>query len=105
LKDLILLHTALPDKIDSNLVNFRKMAQLSNIFSHLMQVQNAVLPLEANIDLVNTIRVSGARRGRIGVRGTGGGGDRTPRPQANATFTSYSGVSRASRAGQVGARQ
>ena len=58
MKDLILLHTALPDKIDSNLVNFRKMAQLSNIFSHLMQVQNAVLPLEANIDLVNTIRVS-----------------------------------------------
>ena len=58
LKDLILLHTALPDKIDSNLVNFRKMAQLSNIFTHLMQVQNAVLPLEANIDLVNTIRAS-----------------------------------------------
>ena len=75
LKDLILLHTALPDRVDSNLINFRKMAQLSNIFTHLMQVQNALLPFEANIDLVNTIRVSGmssySLNGRENYEGSG----------------------------------
>jgi len=57
LKDLILLHTALPDWHDDVYVNFRKMAQLSMIFTELMQVQNATLPIEPNMDLVNTLRV------------------------------------------------
>jgi len=57
LKDLILLHTALPDWVDDIYVNFRKMVQLSMIFTELMQVQNATLPIEPNMDLVNTVRV------------------------------------------------
>ena len=57
LKDLILLHTALPDWVDDVYVNFRKMVQLSMIFTELMQVQNATLPIEPNMDLVNTVRV------------------------------------------------
>jgi len=57
LKDLILLHTALPDWVEDVYVNFRKMVQLSMIFTELMQVQNATLPIEPNMDLVNTVRV------------------------------------------------
>lgn len=59
LKDLILLNTALPDRIDSILINFRKMVQLSFIFSELMQLQNnSALPIIPNLDLVNTIRLA-----------------------------------------------
>jgi len=57
LKDLILLHTALADWVDDVYVNFRKMVQLSMIYTELMQVQNATLPIEPNMDLVNTVRV------------------------------------------------
>lgn len=57
LKDLILLNTALPDWVEGGFVNFRKMVQLSMIFTELMQVQNATLPIEPNMDLVNTVRV------------------------------------------------
>ena len=57
LKDLVLLHTALPDKTESNLINFRKMAQLSIILTELMEVMNLTLPVEPNMDLVNTIKV------------------------------------------------
>lgn len=59
MKDLILLNTALPDRLENNLVNFRKMVQLSLIFSELMYLQNnASLPIIPNMDLVNTIRVN-----------------------------------------------
>ena len=58
MKDLILLNTALPDKFEGTLVNFRKMVQLSMIFSELMQVQSSTLPVEPSMDLVNTLRVS-----------------------------------------------
>ena len=58
LKDLVCLHTALPDRMDGGLVNFRKMAQLSIIFTELMQVMNSTLPIEPNMDLVNTIKVN-----------------------------------------------
>ncbi|XP_074643374.1 ras guanyl-releasing protein 3-like [Tubulanus polymorphus] len=58
LKDLILLHTALPDKIGNGLVNFRKMAQLSVTFSELMHVQNTALNVDVNMDLVSTLRLS-----------------------------------------------
>ena len=60
LKDLVLLHTALPDKMDANIINFRKMAQLSIIFSELMKVQTASLPVEPNMDMASMIRVSTA---------------------------------------------
>ncbi|KAK2187594.1 hypothetical protein NP493_161g05024 [Ridgeia piscesae] len=58
LKDLILLNTALPDMFDGNLVNFRKMVQLSFIFTEVMQVQDGSLPFEVNMDLANTLRLS-----------------------------------------------
>ena len=57
LKDLVLLNTALSDKVEGVLVNFRKMAQLSITFTELMLVQNSSLPVEPNMDLVNMIRV------------------------------------------------
>ena len=57
LKDLILLNTALPDKLHGHLINFRKMAQLSNIFTELMNVQMSTVPVEGNLDLVNMIKV------------------------------------------------
>ncbi|XP_071504623.1 ras guanyl-releasing protein 3-like [Diadema antillarum] len=58
LKDLILLHTALQDKMDDGQLNMRKMAQLSVTFAELMQLQNAKPPLAANMDLVNMLRAS-----------------------------------------------
>lgn len=58
MKDLISLHVALPDVIEGGLINFRKMAQLSLIFQELQEIQNAAPPDGANIDLVNTLRVS-----------------------------------------------
>ncbi|XP_022097290.1 ras guanyl-releasing protein 3-like [Acanthaster planci] len=59
LKDLILLHTALPDRVDPDgQINLRKMAQLAVIFEELMQLQNTKPPLETNMDLVNMLRAS-----------------------------------------------
>ena len=57
MKDLILLHTALSDTVEEG-VNLRKMAQLSVTFQELMQLQNMKPPIEANMDLVNMLRVS-----------------------------------------------
>ncbi|XP_041354197.1 ras guanyl-releasing protein 3-like isoform X2 [Gigantopelta aegis] len=59
LKDLISLHTALPDHIEGNRVNFRKMAQLSLILRELTQLQRQNnFPVDAIMDLVNTLRLS-----------------------------------------------
>ncbi|CAG0899928.1 unnamed protein product, partial [Cyprideis torosa] len=58
LKDLISLHVAYPDKIEKDLINFRKIAHLSIIFQELMALQTTPLPLEVNMDLVNTLRAS-----------------------------------------------
>lgn len=58
MKDLISLHVALSDSLESGLINFRKMAQLSLIFQELQELQNATPPPGANIDLVNTLRVN-----------------------------------------------
>nr|CAD7452124.1 unnamed protein product [Timema tahoe] len=58
LKDLISLHVALPDKLEGELVNLRKMAQLSLIFQELEELQNCAPPVDANMDLVNTLRLS-----------------------------------------------
>ena len=58
LKDLISLHTALPDRIDGNQLNFRKMAQLSVILRELTRLQGQEqIPVEVNMDLINTLRV------------------------------------------------
>ncbi|KAK3593445.1 hypothetical protein CHS0354_020210 [Potamilus streckersoni] len=60
LKDLILLHTALPDKVEGNLINFRKMAQLFLILRELtkLQAHDSIPGLFANMDLINTLRLS-----------------------------------------------
>uniref|UniRef100_T1JIP6 Ras guanyl-releasing protein 3 n=1 Tax=Strigamia maritima TaxID=126957 RepID=T1JIP6_STRMM len=58
MKDLISLHVALPDNVDGGLLNFRKMAQLSLIFQELAELQSSSPPIEANMDLVNTLRLS-----------------------------------------------
>lgn len=58
LKDLISLDTALPDRVDGGLVNFRKMTQLAAIFGELWEVQKGTPPLEVNHDLVNTLKLS-----------------------------------------------
>nr|XP_006824154.1 PREDICTED: LOW QUALITY PROTEIN: ras guanyl-releasing protein 3-like [Saccoglossus kowalevskii] len=53
LKDLITLHTAFPDRLENDLINFRKMAQLSMTIEELTQLQNATPPIEANMDLAS----------------------------------------------------
>ncbi|GFO32305.1 ras guanyl-releasing protein 3 [Plakobranchus ocellatus] len=59
LKDLISLHTALPDRVEGNLLNFRKMAQLAVILRELTRLQGQDnIPVDANLDLVNTLRLS-----------------------------------------------
>ncbi|XP_076463696.1 ras guanyl-releasing protein 3-like isoform X3 [Babylonia areolata] len=59
LKDLISLHTALPDRVEGGLLNFRKMAQLSSILRELTHLQGLdQVPVDANMDLVNTLRLS-----------------------------------------------
>ena len=58
LRDLVLSHTALPDKLNDDLINFRKMAQMSHVFRDLLSLQSATCPVHSNMDIVNTIRVS-----------------------------------------------
>ena len=57
LKDLISLHVALPDTIEGEMINVRKMAQLSLIIQELEELQNSSTPIDVNMDLVNTLRV------------------------------------------------
>ncbi|GFR65011.1 Ras GTPase-activating protein-binding protein 2 [Elysia marginata] len=57
LKDLISLNTAVPDRVEGNLLNFRKMAQLAVILRELTRLQRQEnIPVDANMDLVNTLR-------------------------------------------------
>ncbi|XP_033115853.1 ras guanyl-releasing protein 3-like isoform X3 [Anneissia japonica] len=58
LKDLVLLHTALPDKTEKSHINFRKMAQLMVTFEELMRLTHMKPPVEPNMDLVNMLKVS-----------------------------------------------
>ncbi|XP_019642508.1 PREDICTED: ras guanyl-releasing protein 3-like isoform X1 [Branchiostoma belcheri] len=58
LKDLIALHTALHDKVENGLLNVRKMAQLAVVFNELIQLQSTSPDIEANMDLINTLKVS-----------------------------------------------
>ena len=57
MKDLISLHVALPDAIEGEMINIRKMAQLSLIIHELEELQNSPTPIDVNMDLVNTLRV------------------------------------------------
>ncbi|OXA42819.1 RAS guanyl-releasing protein 1 [Folsomia candida] len=58
LKDLISLHTALPDYVEGGLINFRKLAQLAGIFTELDNLAQSMPPAQANVDLLNTLRAS-----------------------------------------------
>ncbi|KAK2706910.1 hypothetical protein QYM36_014817, partial [Artemia franciscana] len=58
LKDLISVNVAMEDFVDGELLNFRKMQQLASIFQELQEVQSTPPPDGANMDLVNTLRVS-----------------------------------------------
>lgn len=58
LKDLILLHTALPDRTDDGCINFLKVAKLSVTFQELLQLQHCKPPVEPSMDLVNMLRAS-----------------------------------------------
>ena len=57
LKDMISLHTAHLDKLENDLINFRKMAQLSIIFQSLTNLQNSAPPVEENRDLIKLLQV------------------------------------------------
>jgi RAS guanyl-releasing protein 3 len=48
---------ALPDAIEGEMINIRKMAQLSLIIQELEELQNSATPIDVNMDLVNTLRV------------------------------------------------
>ena len=49
----------MPDRVEGNLLNFRKMAQLAGILRELTRLQGQEnIPVDANMDLVNTLRVS-----------------------------------------------
>lgn len=58
LKDLILLHTALPDRTEEGYINFLKVAKLSVTFQELLQLQHCKPPVEPSMDLVNMLRAS-----------------------------------------------
>lgn len=79
MKDLIGLHTALPDRDDHGIMNIRKMSILSGIFrvsevlvyckkikqnlnylilQELSELQKMRYPMEISRDLINTMRVS-----------------------------------------------
>ena len=55
---MISLHTAHLDKLDNDLINFRKMAQLSVIFQNLTDLQNSMPPVQENRDLIKLLQVN-----------------------------------------------
>jgi RAS guanyl-releasing protein 3 len=55
---MISLHTAHMDKLENDLINFRKMAQLSVIFKSVTNLQNSVPPVQENRDLIKLLQVS-----------------------------------------------
>ena len=57
LKDIISIHTAHLDKLENELINFRKMAQLSVIFQSVTDLQNSVPPFQENRDLIKLLQV------------------------------------------------
>ncbi len=57
LKDIISIHTAHSDKLNNDLINFRKMSQLSIIFQSMADLQNSVPPVQENRDLIKLLQV------------------------------------------------
>ena len=57
LKDIISLHVALHDHLEYDLINFRKLVQLSIIFQTLYNIQLSVPPVQPNHDLINLLTV------------------------------------------------
>lgn len=55
---MISLHTAHLDKLENDLINFRKMAQLSIIFQNVTDLQNSIPPFQENRDLIKLLQLS-----------------------------------------------
>jgi RAS guanyl-releasing protein 3 len=62
LKDIISLHVALQDRLEYDLINFRKLVQLSIVFRTLTGLQVSLPPVQPNHDLINLLTVSDHRR-------------------------------------------
>lgn len=58
LKDLIALHTALPDSVEGNLINVQKMIRLATIVAPLLQVHTSQPPVNPNLELIKVLRVT-----------------------------------------------
>ena len=58
LKDIISLHVALQDRLEYDLINFRKLVQLSIVFQTLTGLQVSVPPVQPNHDLLHLLTVS-----------------------------------------------
>ncbi|CAF4802995.1 unnamed protein product [Rotaria sp. Silwood1] len=58
LKDIISLHVALQDRLEYDLINFRKLVQLSIVFRTLTSLQASVPPVQPNHDLINLLTLS-----------------------------------------------
>ena len=61
LKDIISLHVALQDRLEYDLINFRKLVQLSIVFRTLTDLQVSVPPVQPNNDLIKLLTVSRMR--------------------------------------------
>ena len=57
LKDIISLHVALQDRLEYDLINFRKLVQLSIVFRTLTNLQISLPPVQPNHDLINLLTV------------------------------------------------
>jgi hypothetical protein len=57
LKDIISLHVAFQDRLEYDLINFRKLAQLSIVFRTLTNLQLSVPPIQPNHDLIHLLTV------------------------------------------------
>jgi hypothetical protein len=62
LKDIISLHVALQDRLEYDLINFRKLVQLSIVFGTLTDLQVSVPPVQPNNDLLKLLTVSRIRQ-------------------------------------------
>lgn len=58
LKDLIALHTVLPDTVNGGLINVQKMTRLASIMSPLVLAQTTQPPVQPNLELIKMLRVS-----------------------------------------------
>ncbi|CAF2828110.1 unnamed protein product [Rotaria sp. Silwood2] len=58
LKDIISLHVALHDRLEYDLINFRKLVQLSIVFRTLTNLQISVPPVQPNHDLIHLLTLS-----------------------------------------------